>query len=704
MRSARLSAVALGLASLYPSAHAADDTPTTPPAPVELQRVDVTTHRLDQVRNQLSTDTGSSVYRFSQKDIEALPMGAATPLNQVLLQAPGTVQDSYGQLHLRGDHANLQYRINGVVIPESISGFGQALDTRLAGRINLLTGALPAEFGYRTAGVVDIQTKAPAEGVGGSISLLGGTQGHREIGGDISGSNEDWSWFLAGSALQSDIGIENPTPGRDALHDRTRQGKAFGLLSRTIDASSRISLMFGSSNNRFQIPNVPGQTPGFTLSGAPAVDSAMLNAQQDEATRFGVLSVQTSPNERTDLQLSVFHRYSDVHYRPDPVGDLVFNGIAASVLRRNEATGLQGDLSIRANDAHTVRAGLVVQHERFTVDNTASVFPADADGNQTSSVPLSIVDNTRLQGRLFGVYLQDEWKPTAALTVNVGARYDHVDTVVREQQFSPRLGLVYELDERTRVHAGYARYFTPPPTEKIDTTSVALFQGTTNALPSNADTAVSSERSHYVDIGLSHQLTPALSLGVDAYYRKVKNLQDEGQFGNALIYSAFNFERARVGGIELTASYHRDGFSGYANVAYSKAQGRDIATGQFNFDPAELAYIASHWVSLDHEQHVSASAGGAYRWGANTLAADVLYGSGLRRGFANTEHLPGYGQVNLSLARHFDSGPLGPFEGRLIVTNLFDRVYEMRDGSGIGVGAPQYGPRRGVLLGLTKQF
>jgi hypothetical protein len=134
-------------------------------------------------------------------------------------------------------------------------------------------------------------------------------------------------------------------------------------------------------------------------------------------------------------------------------------------------------------------------------------------------------------------------------------------------------------------------------------------------------------------------------------------------------------------------------------VAFSRARGKNIATGQFNFDPDELQYIATHWVHLDHEQTVSGSAGVSYRWGETTLGADLIYGSGLRRGFANTDHLPGYGQVNVSAARSF-----GKMDLRFAVINVFDRVYQIRDGSGIGVGAPQWGPRRGFFTTATWHF
>ena len=708
----KLTTLAGAVALACAHAHAADV--ATPPsasasaaAPTQLDRVEVKAQRqrLDEARSSLSPDTGSTIYRFDKADIDKLPLGDATPMNQVLLRAPGVVGDSYGQLHVRGDHANLQYRINGVVIPESISGFGQALDTRFADQVNVLTGALPAQYGYRTAGVVDIRTKGADMANAGSVDVVVGSRGHVETSAEIGGTEGNLQYFVTGSWLKNRIGIENPTASTDALHDDTRQGKGFAYLSYLLGERSRVSLMLGSAQSKFQIPNVPGESPSFTLAGATPPASTDLDANQRERNNFQVLTFQSSLDEATDYQVSLFNRTSSVHYQPDPVGDLTYNGVAADVTRKNVATGLQFDLSRQLNAQHTLRGGLFVQHERSTVANSSAVFPADADGNQTSDVPLTIQDDSRIGGNLIGVYVQDEWQPTKALTVNYGLRYDHVNTVVSESQLSPRLGLVYQLGEDTRVHAGYARYFTPPPTEKIDTTSVEKFLGTTNALPSDANTAVRSERSNYFDLGVSHQLTPSITLGADAYYRQVAHLQDEGQFGNALIYSAFNFEKGRIYGLELSASYKEKQLSAYANVSLTSARGKGIETGQFNFDADELAYIQNNWVHLDHEQTLAASAGVSYRFNDSTvLGADVLYGSGLRNGFANTEHLPGFAQVNASVSRGFELGGFGKFDVRVSAINLFDRSYELRDGSGIGVGAPQFAPRRTLYLALSKPF
>ena len=675
-------------------------------APAQTVVVDALRQKLDAARNGLSPDTGSNVYKFGEADIAALPLGQATPLNQVVLQAPGVVQDSYGQLHVRGDHANVQYRIDGVVIPESISGFGQSLETRFADSIDMLTGALPAQYGYRTAAVVDIKTKAQAEGTRGSVSYTGGSNGHNEESGEIGGTHGPVSYYLTGSLLHDGVGIENPTSSRGALHDQTRQTKGFGAISYVLDDSSRLNFMVGVSNNHFQIPDVPGQAPHYALAGDPAVDSSTLDARQRERNSFEVLSYQGRVGDAADYQVSYFHRETDVHYSPDAIGDLVFDGIAAYVKRKNTADGLQLDSSIALGSTHTLRGGLFFQHEKFDVNNLSRVFSADAGGNQTSTTPLSIADDTRIAGNLWGVYLQDEWQPVKGLTVNYGARYDDVDTVVKEHQLSPRVGAVFDASASLRLHAGFARYFTPPPTEKIDTTSVAKFAGTTNALPSDADTAVKSERSNYFDAGLAWDALPHLSLGLDAYDREVSNLQDEGQFGNALIYSAFNYAKGRVRGVELTANWKRDAFTAYGNVAFSKAQGKQIVTGQFNFDPDEIQYIATHRVHLDHDQAVTASAGASYRLASQTtLGADALFGSGLRSGFANAAHLRSYTQFNASLSQAWDFGnALGKMDGRLSVLNLLDRTYELRDGTGIGVGAPQFGPRRSVYASVTKSF
>ncbi len=663
----------------------------------------VVAKRLEAARNELSPQTGGSVYRFSRQAIRDLPQGDNTPLNQVLLQAPGVAQDAYGQIHVRGEHGDIQYRINGVQMPQGISSdFGQVYNPRFAQGINLLTGALPAQYGYQTAAVVDIHTRSGLSLSGGDLDLYGGQHTTLEPSFQLGGAKENLDYYFTGQYLQNELGVEPPTSGPSAYHDQTYQGQGFGYLSYFLSPTQRLSLIAGTAINHFQIPNRPGQPQVYQLAGVPFYPSVDLDENQFEQNYYGVLAWQGALGPRLDYQLAAFSRYSTLSFYPDDEGDLIYNGAASRIFRSSWASGLQGDASYRLFNSHTLRAGFYFSGERAEIDNHELVFPCcTVGGGQTSDIPLApIVDNRAITAWLYGLYLQDEWHPIERLTVNYGVRFDLYDGVTRAVQASPRLGLIYDLLPKTKLHAGYSRYFTPPPTQSISAESVEKFANTTGAPASPASSTPSPERSHYFDAGVVHQLMEGLNVSIDSYFKLSTDLIDEGQFGPAILFSTFNYRRGRVYGTEFTASYSRKNLNLYANFAYSVAQGTGIESGQFNFTPQELAYIANHYVFLDHDQTFTSSAGGAYRWHGFNFLLDGVYQSGLRRGFANTGNMPYYIQVNVGVTRDFVLPGAGPMQARLSVINLFDRTYQIRNGTGIGVFAPQFGPRRAVYAGL----
>jgi outer membrane receptor protein involved in Fe transport len=666
--------------------------------------VNVQAQRLNVARNGLQPDVGASVYRFTQADIQDLPQGDNTPINQVLLQAPGVANDSYGQLHVRGDHADLQYRINGIIIPEPISGFGQSLDTHIVDQVNLITGALPAQYGYKTAGIVDITTKSGDLGNGGAVDVYGGSHQTLQSSADVYGSQGPLSYFFTGTLGVNNLGIEAPTSDGSPLHDHTRQGNGFGYLSYIINPLTRVTLMAGTAANQFELPNTPGLPTNFALAGQTTFNSANLNETQSELNNFAVLALQGTNGGALDYQVSLFTRYTRTQFNPDPIGDLMFNGVASTDFRSNQAEGVQADTTYRLNDAHTLRGGVWVEQEHAVFNDSVSVFPADANGNQLSDVPFTINDSGANTGYLYSAYLQDEWKLNSKLTLNYGLRYDGMDEFVHASQLSPRIGLVFTPTNATTLHAGYSRYFTPPDFELVAPSTVTRFNGTTNQSEVTQDSPVQPERSDYFDIGVTQRITPALTVGLDAYYKIARNLLDEGQFGTALIETPFNYQYGRVYGVEFTTNYKQGNVSAYLNLAWSKAQGKDVDSAQFNLSAAELAYIANNWVFLDHDQRVTVSLGGAYDLGRTTFTADAIVGSGLRSGFANTDKLPWYGQLNLAVIQHFDEPIVGKFEARVVLINAINSAYELRDGSGIGVEAPQFGPQRAIYAGITKRF
>jgi len=688
---------------------AASPSPSPSPAASPASRtataesVVVTSEELDVSREQIVPSLGATRYTVGPDRLNQQAQGEDAPFNQTILRFPGVAQDSFGQLHLRGEHANLQYRINDVLLPEGITGFGQELSTRFADNVSLITGALPAQFGFRTTGVIDVHTKTGAEFAGGEASVQVGSFDTIMPSFEYGGVSGRLTYYMTGSYLHNGIGIENPTRSSDPIHDDTDQFKTFDYLSYIIDDSSRFVLMLSGNYSNFQIPNNPGQPTAFVVNGRDNFNSAKLDENQAENSAYGILTYQKK-SDLFNMQASVFTRYSGVLFRPDEVGDLFFNGVASRVDRQIYTNGLEVDMSYKLNDQNTLRGGLLFTASHATVGSATLVFPVDAIGNQTSDVPFRIVDNSSLNGYFAGFYLQDEWKLFEQLTINFGGRIDIAKTIKTESQFSPRINIVYTPWTATTFHAGYARYFTPPPLENVDQSTIAKFTGTTNESAITLDSPVKAERAHYFDAGVTQKIGDGLQLGIDGFYKHARNVLDEGQFGQALILSSFNYREGEIYGGEFTANYQHGGFSGYLNVGYEYARGMHVSSAQFLFDPDEFNYIRDHWVFLDHDQRFTGSGGIAYAWNDWTFSADALYGNGLRRGFANTQKNHPYETLNLGVERRISLGGKQAIKVRFDVVNLFDKIYELRDGSGIGVGAPQFGQRRGFYGTVAYDF
>jgi outer membrane receptor protein involved in Fe transport len=691
------------------------DSPAQPDAGnAHAKEIVVTGRRSDFARDTINTAVGASKYTFDQQSLQKQPGGGNSGIDTVLLQAPGVTQDSYGAVHVRNEHADLQYRLNGVIVPESISGFGTTFDPRIASSIDLITGALPAQYGFHTAGIVDFRTNQGVLQDGGEIGIYGGSFGRIEPSAMLQGSAGDFSYFLSGSYLRDDLGIENPLPTRNAIHDRTTQFRPFAYVSDALSPTSRISLFGGSFIGSFQIPDVTGVGGNYTVNGRDTYEASKLDQNQREITHYAVAAYQYSGTD-LNLQIAPFIRYSKTQFTPDPnQGDIIFNGYADRATLSSLAAGLQADSSLTVGSAHTLRFGAFFQNEHTRSLVISKVLPVDAAGDQTSDIPFAVTDRASKTGQLYGLYLQDEWKITRTLTFNFGARYDVVHAYTHEQQLSPRANLVWKPTGKTTLHVGYARNFTPPPQELIAPATLSLYTGTTKQPQVLLDDPVKAEREHYFDGGVEQIVAPGAKIALDAYYKIKRNLLDEGQFGSAIVLSPFNYKYGYAWGVELSGNYTRGPLDIYANLARGQEKGKDIISSQYFFAPDELTYIANHYIYTDHSQKWTASGGASYTIhdGPGTIvpSVDFIYGSGLRTDdpngvVPNGGELPGYVVLNAGLAQNF-TGP-GALKGvtlRLDVTNLLDRKYEIRSGTGVGVGAPQWGQRRGVFVGLSKKF
>ena len=694
----------------------------------ELQPIVVTAERLklsqenkelDEARDRdLLPKLGATAFDMDQQAIDALPQGKNTALDKVLLQAPGVSYDSAisnPDFHIRNEYSNVQYRVNGIQLPDGVSALGPVLGSGFVGNLNLLDGTLPAQYGLRTAGVVDITAKERFD-PGGNVDIYGGSWGTISPSVEYGGSAGSTQYFTSARYLESGQGLENAMPTPNPVHDRTEQERLFGYGSTLFGDSSRLTYLGGLWIGRFQIPNVGGQEPLGDF-GSSTLSSASLNENEKDQFYFGMVALQTK-HENIDTQLSVFTRYASIDFVPDQYGDLAFNDVAANVTRKSLLNGLELDAADRLSESHTLRAGLTSSIERTQVDDLATVLPLDPAGNPYLP-PETLNDYTSKLGWVAGGYVQDEWRMRRDLTLNAGLRFDQMNQFVSAHQASPRIVLIFRPMEDTSLHAGVSRYFTPPMQGQATPNNLALFQNTTQqqtVCPTPTPTPtprcsvadpVRPERATYFDFGVDQRLPAGFSVGADVYYKRVTDALDDGQFGQAVVLEQFNYARGFSRGAEFKLNYYEGGVRAYANVSHEVTMAKDVNSNQYLIgDPAELAYLATRYTPTSDAQTITASTGASYRWRDMLASVDGIYGSGLRAGFANLEHTPQYTQWNAAIARNFDPwhDDGKPLSLRLSAINLFDRIYLLRSGTGIGEFAPQYGPRRGVFVELTQQF
>ena len=156
----------------------------------------------------------------------------------------------------------------------------------------------------------------------------------------------------------------------------------------------------------------------------------------------------------------------------------------------------------------------------------------------------TVTDDSSKTGCVAGVYIQDEWQITNQLTLNIGVRFDQMYQYIDANQFSPRVNLVYKPTDTTTFHAGYARYFTPPPQAIAAPANIAAFANTTAAprhIPAKSGSAGTLALFRRRRVA---KITPRLEVGRRRLLQDRADLLDDGQFGAALVLNGFNYDAA----------------------------------------------------------------------------------------------------------------------------------------------------------------
>ncbi|MBV1687946.1 TonB-dependent receptor [Novosphingobium sp. G106] len=668
-----------------------DDDVRPSSAPAEIV---ITARRLDAARADIEPDLGASTFSLSNEAIERRPAGETASLAQVMLQMPGVAQTGKGQIGLRGSQGGIQYRINNVILPDGIDDLGEQLSPRMADKIQLITGALPAQYGLQVGGVVNITTKNGLYGEGSQLELYGGGAGQIEPAVEIAGASGSTSYFATGSYLHDAVGMASPNGAHKPDHDRTDQFEGLTFLDHVIDDASRVSLVAGLSDERFEIPENPkvDLSDPAQVSSANPIDAGRLY-QRDF---YGALSYLRSEGAST-MQVSVYGRLSHNTLRSGASTGVFQTGLGGETTEDGAALGVQAEGAFKLGAQHTLRAGGIASYNRLH---------SRLDGIALSSVAPTVVSFAsvdRVHRDDASLFVQDEWKPTDRLTLNYGLRFDRIAGFVDGNAFGPRASLVWSGPQGFTLHAGYARYLVAP--NLFAGSHAQALAAASGGRAGESGAPLRLERDNYYDAGLQRKIGE-FTIGLDAFWRDADNFLSETQDGSPLLAKPFNYRKARIRGAVVSMTYANGHLSAWANATLTQARATGLVSGQAYFPPAALALIQNNWGRPEGTQRLSGSTGATYSLGALSLSAEMLYGSGepraLRASSLQPSSLPGYVQVNLALTCRLDGLRHHPLDLRLDAINLLDRRYEISDESKVGL--PQWGPRRAIFVGVEQSF
>jgi hypothetical protein len=612
--------------------------------------------------------------------------------------------DQNQQIHIRNSEGpQFQYQINGVLVPLDINTnppFISMINPMFIKQMSLLDGILPSRYSYATGGVLEIQTKDGCEQPGGTASIYGGQRDTVQPSFQYGGCSGNFSYYLSGLYSQSNTAFSSATPAPDAIHDHTNQGQGFGFFTYNLSPITRLSLITSIAASDNQLPNRPNLIPQYQLAGVSYYPSTAINSYLDFRDYLGILALNGAPSTRLSYQLAYSAHYISQFFNPDHVGELLYEGVASTAFHSDLDNTLEGDLTYERG-SHTFGAGFYLGEYGVEADDSSLVFQVNAAGQQEAPfVPVRVINNANKINLLSGIYLDDTWRLTEKLRVNFGLRWDRLSGFTYNNQFEPRLILMYLLSHDTTLHGGVARYMQVPLFQGISPGAPAAFAGTTG-FAGTGTANPETEDDYEVDIGAVHQLMKHLTISEDTFYEYTQHYLDTGQFGVVPIFAPFNYWHGYIWGTETAVTYTAGDFSIHASTTIGRNMQKGVATGQFNFDPDELAFIDRHYIVLDHQPLYGASGGATYRWKSYLFSIDALYGSGLRGGFADQQHLPNVVQLDLAAQKSFHVPWIGLVSDRITLLNILDRTNLIRPPEGIGIFQAAYGPRITVYDTLT---
>lgn len=553
--------------------------------------------------NLVESDRTSSDTDISQTLIERR-VGAAPSrgIENIVASTPGFVTDDNGRMHPRGSESQVQYVVDGVPITDNLSAiFSTSLDARTLRTVEVLTGGIPAEFGDKLAGVINVNTRSGLEApTNGGLTFSGGSFSTGEVGADFSTHTKRFGFLTNLSATTSQRYLDPPTI--DNFHNFGRTGKGFFRLDYQFDQNNSLrgSFTFGGSN--FQVPNRLAQE----IAGQDVRERLRDSSQN--------ITYQHIFSPNTVGQVSFFNRSSRAKLLSNPLS----TPVVAFQDRTLKSTGLLASLSL-TRGIHNIKFGgqatFVPLEENFSFyptvpfedlfDESGNVVPNPVN-SFTATNPF--VFQGSKTGRTLSAYVQDRFTVFKNFTLDAGLRYDNYKLLISEQALSPRIGVAYYIPRtQTTLRASYNRFFQPPPNENLLLASsaqaaaispVAVLRGVTIIQP------ILPDKENVYEVGAQQLVSRYFRLNLSLYQKRIVNFSDKDQFFETGVVFPVAISSGRVTGEELRLeSTEIRGFRGFISYANARAYGvTPINGGLFLGENPQELQLSGVIFPADHDQ------------------------------------------------------------------------------------------------------
>jgi carboxypeptidase family protein len=579
------------------------------PSVAQLQELETTA----PVPVAVDTRTGNQI--FKQDNYHGAPTQTTSQIVQQSIA--GAARAPTGEVHIRGQHAEYTYYIDGVPVPAGISGsLNELFNPDVVNQISFQTGSWDAEYGNKNAAIVDVNTRVPAGGLRGDASTYGGSFAGNGQTIDASQNIGKWGWFVSGTRQATNmrrepVVFDTVTNDPVNFHNHGEDLFTFGKLQYLPSTNDVVNLNLNWSRTRFEVP--------FDSTGGAFSDD-----HQQDINSFANLGWRhqfsgSSSGSGSELFVAAFHRRGSLKYTPgvNDIASFTFfpdtTPFNLTEHRNFNTTGLKADYLYRFSEHLQFKVGGLASFTRGHEDFTA-LDQAGAPG------PAS---NSGLKGSDEWGYAQTVIAPSEHWELRTGIRYDNHEAPFAgsQGQVSPRVKLSFFPDAQTTIWAYYGRLFVPTNVEDLRAiTSVA--QGGVVAEPTLP------ERDHFFELGIVHRFPVGVVARLSAYHKRSSPGIDDNTVPGSAITTSVNIDQVWIDGVETVLEIRPTGrLSGYLNFALNHAYGIGPITG--GFFPADNP---PGYFDLDHDQRISALATVNYADRRLFLSVTGSYGSGLTNG------------------------------------------------------------------------